>query len=157
MQQGGASMYTVKQIGAGGIPAVKALFFSVFTQEPWKDDWSDEKQLDAYLHDLTGQSNSLTYGLYAGSDLIGVSMGHIKHWYSGTEYLIDEFCIQRDRQGKGLGTLFLKEIEASIRKMGLKQIFLQTEKTVPAYDFYRKNGFTELTEHVSFSKQIPPR
>ena len=81
-------------------------------------------------------------------------MGHIKHWYSGTEYYIDEFCIHTEKQGNGVGTIFLKEIEKAIKEIGLVQIFLQTQKSVPAYGFYQKNGFCELKEHVSFVKQI---
>lgn len=103
---------------------------------------------------MIGQSNSLTYGLFEDEKLIGVSMGHIKHWYSGTEYCIDELCIQTDKQGNGIGTYFLKEIEKGMKEIGLTQIFLQTENNVPAYGFYQKNGFYELKEHVSFAKQI---
>ena len=147
-------LYQCKRMGQEERGAVKELFLSVFTAEPWKDDWSDQEQLDAYLHDLTGQSNSLTYGLYEGDTLTGVSMGNIRHWFTGTEYYIDEFCIRPDRQGRGLGTLFLKEIEKAIKDLGLTQIFLQTESTVPAYGLYQKNGFNELTEHVSFAKRV---
>ena len=81
-------------------------------------------------------------------------MGHIKHWYSGTEYCIDELCVRKENQGNGIGTLLLNKIEENIRKMGLVHLFLQTEKTVPAYRFYQKNGYTELDEHVSFVKRI---
>ena len=66
--------YEIKRIGPEKAPAIKELFFSVFTHEPWNDDWSDQEQLDAYIHDLTGQNNSLTYGLYEGETLTGVSM-----------------------------------------------------------------------------------
>ncbi len=147
-------LYELKRIGTGETEEIKELFLRVFTAEPWKDDWSDREQLNAYIHDLTGQSNSLTFGLYEGEKLIGVSMGNIKHWFTGTEYYIDELCIRPDRQGQSLGTLFLKEIEKAILEMGLTQIFLQTESTVPAYYFYRKNGFNELKEHVSFAKKL---
>lgn len=146
--------YEIKRIGPEKAPAIKELFFSVFTHEPWNDDWSDQEQLDAYIHDLTGQNNSLTYGLYEGETLTGVSMGQIRHWYTGTEYYIDEYCIRTEVQGRGLGTLFLAEIEKQIRELGLTQIFLQTETTVPAYRFYQKQGFNELKEHVSFAKRI---
>lgn len=81
-------------------------------------------------------------------------MGHIRHWYSGTEYYIDELCIQTDKQENGIGTYFLKEIEKGIKEIGLVQIFLQTERNVPAYGFYQKNGFCKLKEHVSFTKRI---
>lgn len=144
----------LKPIGLSEKESVKALFTSVFTAEPWNDDWSDETQLDLYLCDLMGQNNSLTYGLFNDDELIGLSMGHIRHWYSGTEYFIDEFCIRTDRQGQGAGTLFLAEIEKAIKALGLTHIFLQTENDVPAFDFYRKNGFYQLPHHVGFAKKI---
>lgn len=146
--------YEFKRIGIDEIESIKRLFISVFTIEPWNDDWLDEEQLRLYLFDLVGQSNSLTYGLYEKENLIGVSMGNIRHWYSGTEYYIDEFFVQTDKQGNGIGSYFLKQIEKAIKEIGLVQIFLQTEKNVPAYDFYRKNGYYELTDHVSFAKEI---
>lgn len=147
-------MYDFKRIGVNEIESIKELFIGVFTIEPWNDDWSNQKQLDLYLFDLVGQSNSLTYGLYEDGKLIGVSMGHIRHWYSGTEYYIDELCIQTNKQGNGIGTLFLKEIEKGIKEIGLVQIFLQTERSVPAYGFYQKNGFYELNDQVSFVKKV---
>lgn len=147
-------MYDFKKIGINEIEIIKELFTGVFTIEPWNDDWSNQEQLNSYMLDLIGQSNSLTYGLFENGMLIGVSMGHIRHWCSGTEYYIDELCIQTDKQGNGIGTYFLKQIEKGIKEIGLTQIFLQTENNVPAYAFYQKNGFCELKEHVSFAKQI---
>ncbi len=146
--------YEFRRIGIDEKEIIKELFVSVFTIEPWNDDWSNQEQLDAYLVDLIGQSNSLTYGIYEEENLIGVSMGHIRHWYTGTEYYIDEFCIRTEKQGNGIGSLFFDEIEKAIKEIGLTQIFLQTEKTVPAYEFYLKRGFFELKDHVSFGKGV---
>jgi aminoglycoside 6'-N-acetyltransferase I len=147
-------MYTLKKLGPDDREAIKSVFVSVFTAEPWCDDWSDEAQLDLYIQDLIGQGYSLTYGLYDADELIGISLGYIKHWYSGTEYIINELCIKTDRQGAGAGTFFIREIEKAIRELGLKQIFLLTDSNVPAYEFYRKNGFTELKTNVAFSKCV---
>ena len=145
-------MITLRQIGPDEKESIKTLFKYIFMNEPWNDDWSDEKQLDSYILDLIGQSNSLTYGLYENNNLIGFSLGYIKHWYEGTEYVIDEFCITREKQGSGLGSFFMSEIEKEISKKGLCRIFLQTDSQVPAYAFYKKNGFVEMKTHVSFSK-----
>ena len=112
-------MYDFKKIGINEIEIIKELFTGVFTIEPWNDDWSDKEQLNLYLLDLIGQNNSLTYGLFDSDNLIGVSMGHIKHWYSGTEYYIEELCIQTDKQGNGIGTYFLKEIEDNLANPAL--------------------------------------
>ena len=147
-------MFELKRLSIDDKEAIKDIFVSVFTREPWNDDWSDKEQLDLYINDLAGQNYSLTYGLYDGNDLIGISMGYIKHWYTGTEYIINELCILIDRQGTGAGTFFLTEIEKAIKELGLKQIFLLTDRDVPAYNFYKKNGYVEVSSLVPFAKYI---
>ncbi len=61
--------YCFKQLDESAAAIIKELFVSVFTAEPWNDDWSNENQLDLYIHDLIGQNNSLTFGLYEGAEL----------------------------------------------------------------------------------------
>lgn len=133
---------------------ITLLFAEVFCNEPWNDDWSDKKQLNLYIQDLMGNQNSLTLGYYIDEELIGIAMGHIRHWYSGTEYSIDEFCIRTDVQGKGIGSQFIKEIEHYLLENKIEQIFLLTEKHVPAFTFYKKNGFYQLNDNVAFVKKI---
>lgn len=133
---------------------VTALFKDVFTNEPWHDDWSDTAQLDAYITDLTGQSYSLTLGYFDGDQMVALSMGYIKHWYSGTEYIINEFCVDRHLQGKGIGSSFLKAIETYLSEHKISQIFLLTDRNVPAYSFYQHNGFTEEISNVAFAKRV---
>ena len=132
---------------------VTRLFTDVFTNEPWNDDWSDREQLDAYIRDLTGQSYSLTLGYFDGDVLTALAMGYIKHWYSGTEYIINELCVDRQRQGQGIGSSFLKAIEEYLSENGISQIFLLTDRNVPAYQFYLKNGFQEQAGNVAFAKR----
>ena len=134
--------------------AIRKLFVSVFTREPWNDDWSDENQLRLYLQDLAGQGNSLCFGLFEGERLIGLSLGHIRHWYSGTEYFIDELCIHTESQGKGAGSALIEGIERACREMGLTHLFLLTEKDVPAYAFYQRRGFHEPKTNAAFAKRL---
>lgn len=149
-----AAKYEFKRLDESDARAITALFASVFTREPWNDDWSDEEQLRAYIHDLVGQENSLTFGLYEGDELAALSMGHVKHWYTGTEYCVDELCVRTERQGKGLGSLFAGKVEAACRELGLTHIFLLTDRDVPAYGFYKKLGFYELEGNVSLAKEL---
>ncbi|MDE7278833.1 MAG: GNAT family N-acetyltransferase [Oscillospiraceae bacterium] len=146
--------YSFKRLDESNSDIIRKLFASVFTKEPWNDDWSDENQLRSYIHDLVGQDNSLTFGLYEGNELIGISMGHIKHWYTGTEYFIDELCISTENQGQGIGTLFVAEIENACRELGLTHLFLLTGKDVPVYKFYKKQGFFEAESMVAFAKDL---
>lgn len=142
----------LREFGIKDINEIKQLFCDIFTNEPWNDDWSDEQQLHKYITDLIGNRNSLSLGLYEGDELIGLSLGSVMHWYTGTEYYIFEFCIKTEKQGKGAGTAFLKEVEEFAKSKQITHIFLQTERTVPAYEFYQKSGFTELEDHVSLYK-----
>ena len=61
--------FNFKKLDITDKETVKKLFLSVFTISPWYDDWSNENQLNAYLTDLMGQSNSLTYGLFENDNL----------------------------------------------------------------------------------------
>lgn len=146
--------YCFKRLDESYSGEIRELFVNVFTKEPWNDDWSDENQLRLYIHDLVGQDNSLTFGLYEGNKLIGVSMGHIKHWYTGTEYFIDELCISTEKQGQGIGTLFVSEIEKACGEMGITHLFLLTGEDAPAFSFYKKQDFCVAENMVAFAKNL---
>lgn len=143
----------LRELNMDDIEEIKTFFVEVFTKEPWNEDWSNEEQLHAYITDLIGNRNSIALGLFENKDMVGLTMGKTIHWCTGTEYYVDEFCIKRKEQGRGLGTQFLEAVEEYIKLKGMTQIFLQTERHVPAYRLYKKNGFIELEDHVSFFKQ----
>ena len=147
------------KLDAGRLPEMAELYKTAFRGEPWNDDWSDEDQLYAYITDLTGQSYSLTFGYFDGDQLIdgklaAMSVGMIRHWWEGTNYNIEEFCVSPELQGQGIGSRFMRMIENDIRDMGLCGIFLQTDSDKPSFRFYQKNGFKELDRHVSFYKRV---
>lgn len=147
-------MPVLKELTIKDIDSIKSFFKDVFMREPWNDDWSDDEQLHMYITDIMGNRNSLAFGLYEDEDLLGIALGNIKHWYTGTQLFVDEFCVKTERQGQGLGTKFLSLMENSLKEKGITTIFLMTGKTMPAFDFYRKNGFEEIVNHVSLIKEI---
>lgn len=133
---------------------IKLFFCNVFTKEPWNDDWSNEEQLDNYIVDLIGNPNSLTLAYYDNNELVAITMGHIKHWYSATEYFIDEFCVKTELQGHGIGGKFVDAIEKYLKRHDITAIFLLTDRDVPAYEFYKKHGFKEHENNVAFGKKL---
>ena len=133
---------------------IRTLFRSVFTREPWNDDWSDETQLNAFLTELIGNPNSLPLAYAEEDTLAAVAMGHIRHWYEGTEYYIDELCVRTDLQGQGLGGRFLDDIAAYLRRNGISAIFLLTDTDTPAYTFYQKHGFRVLEKNAALVKPL---
>lgn len=143
----------IKELNLHQIKDITLLFQDVFSQEPWNDKWNDE-QLHLYLLDLMDNKNSLSYGLFDQNQMIGLSIGHIRHWYQGTEYRIDEFCIDTKYQSQGCGTFFLQEIEKQVKEKNIKTLFLQTDRTIPAYHFYQKNGFETVDDLITLVRNI---
>lgn len=150
-------MVELKELSLKDFDLIKKLFKEVFMAPPWNDDWSDDNQLREYLLDLIEVRTPLIYGFYVDALLTGISIGSVRHWWGGTEYHIEEFFIKTSEQGKGLGSKFFELIEKALVPKTVTQIFLQTESTAPAYKFYKKRGFDELKNHVSFLKKINNR
>ncbi|MBN1616346.1 MAG: GNAT family N-acetyltransferase [Spirochaetales bacterium] len=136
----------VKEIDSSCIESIEALFVEVFSGDPWNDDWSDRAQLRSYLRDIMDCPNSLSFALYDGLSIVGAALGFIVHWYTGSEFYVREFFVHPGRQGSGLGTFLLRSIEEGLRGRELRSIVLNTERNLPAYHFYVKNGFVESIE-----------
>ncbi len=143
----------VVELSPEKIADVKRVMLEIFTREPWNDTWTD-RQLEQYLRELMGNANSLAFGLYDGETLIGISLGRVIHWYEGTEYWIDELGLIPERQRQGYGAGFLARIEDCLLKREIAYIVLLTEKSVPAYHFYLKNGFLDKPEQAFFVKSV---
>lgn len=145
----------ISPLTEGHYTALRELFLEVFTASPWFDEWADEKQLDLYLSDLLDNANSLSIGLFDEQNkLIGGSLGYTFNWWQGKEYFIKEFFISKDDQNKGAGTQFLNKIASLLKDQGISHLTLMTDKDVPAYHFYQKNGFTEQKHSAFFAKKI---
>ena len=144
----------IQEIFESDLEEIKDLFRSVFMGPPWNEEWSDEEQLNEYLKDLIEVRGSLLFGLYEEEQLIGMSLGRIKHWYKGTEYFIEELCIRNDYQGKGYGRLLFELIGEKLKEHNLNTIFLMTDRNQPAYRFYQRLEFRELPELTSFYKEL---
>ncbi len=136
------------------LPQMAELYKKAFAGEPWNDNWSNADQLAEYVKEISSSFHSLNYGLLVNGRLVALSIGMIRHWWEGTNYNIEEFCVSPDIQGKGTGSRFMKMIEEDIKKQGLSGIFLQTDNDKPSYKFYQKNGFNVLDSHVSFYKKV---
>ncbi|MBY0147812.1 GNAT family N-acetyltransferase [Neobacillus niacini] len=133
---------------------MKKLFLDVFSNDPWFDKWNSN-QLDLYMKDLTENNNSLSLALFdEKEELIGCSLGYIFNWWEGREYFIKEFFISRKKQSQGAGSTFLTLIKERLRVEDVQHITLATEKDVPAYHFYQKNGFSVSEKSAFLVKRV---
>ena len=146
--------YELIMLDGSYLSAIAELYKDAVNGDPWNDDWSDSSQLKEYIKDVSNNFEGLNYGLLSDGKLIAAALGSVRHWWEGTNYNIEEFCVDKKLQGRGVGSLFMTRIEEDIRARGLAGIFLQTDSDKPSYKFYKKNGYNELGKHVSFYKSV---
>lgn len=147
------AMVGIRRLAIADLSKAKHIFVEVFKEEPWLDRWTDE-QLDLYFGDLMDGSRSLCFVLYAEDMLIGLCMGRLFHWYSGTEYDIREFCIAKAWQGKGMGKQFLDLVGKELKIEGVQAIILSTLADTPAFGFYQHAGFSVHTDARFLYKRL---
>ena len=142
------------RLDASYLPQIADIYRRAFAGEPWNDDWSDTDQLQAYIRDVSRDFRGLNYGLLIDGKLAAVALGSVRHWWEGTNYNLEELCVDTSIQRKGTGSRFMELIEEDIRRQGMAGVFLQTDNDKPSYKFYMKNGYKELGAHVSFYKSV---
>jgi aminoglycoside 6'-N-acetyltransferase I len=130
------------------------LFLKVFAQEPWNDQWESPQDAKKYLESHYAFNSFLGYVAVYDNRIVGASFGFIKPWQRGLEYYINELFVDTAVQGKGVGTLLLEQIAADIKGKNMNAIVLTTQKAFPAYGFYVKNGFAEITGEVFLGKSV---
>ena len=43
--------------------------------------------------EIMGNDNSLSFGMEENGALVAIALGKVKHWYAGTEYLVEELGV----------------------------------------------------------------
>jgi aminoglycoside 6'-N-acetyltransferase I len=131
------------------------LYISVFSQAPWNDELS-KADIELYFQRLQSMDTFMGYVLLDSNTekLLGVSIGFIRPWYRGEQYHMDSFYVSFEDQGKGLGSFFLDQIKKELFAINMPYIVLDTEKGMPAENFYRKNGFVSLDDSVNLVCEI---
>lgn len=101
------------------------------------------------MKDFYEHKKFVGFTAWEGEKLIGALFAHEKIWWNNSEVFIEEMFVLPEKQGQGIGTLLLKEVEKYINEKHLAGITLSTNKYAPAPKFYEKNGFVNC-EHVIF-------
>lgn len=130
------------------------LYLKVFTADPWYDGWLSSDQVRYYLTELI--DNPVYEGFVAFEDftIVAVCFGHTRSFWTGKEFFIDEFYVENDKQGNGIGTKFLNLINDRLVKEDYRRLILLTNKGIPAEQFYVKNGFYNQQNRTIMFKEL---
>lgn len=138
----------IREMNVTDLKECADILCSVYNNELWMCRWEKETAVE-YLQDFFESKKFVGYVAEEEGDLIGGIFAHEKVWWNNSEVFVEEMFVTPKKQGKGIGTALLNEVEEYVKKHKLAGITLSTNKYAPAPKFYQKNGFANC-EHVIF-------
>ena len=84
----------------------------------------------------------------------GFLMGYIKEYDDLKSYFLEEIVIFNEYQNKGLGSLFLKELESHLLEVDVSLIELMSVNDEKHRHFYKKFSFAKVSNLMIMSKFI---
>lgn len=69
--------------------------------------------------------------------------------FGGLVVILDDFFVEENLRGQGIGQAVLEEVEKKARSKGAVQIFLEVEHANSrAFSFYERNGWKKRNRHM---------
>ena len=98
---------SIRELTEKDLKEAVEMYIAVFSAEPWNDQLT-VPQITEYVSSMMAMNTYIGYFLTDSltNEKIGYSLGFIKPWYQGKEYVIDTFLIAGKHQGKGFGSAF---------------------------------------------------
>ncbi|GHU51322.1 hypothetical protein AGMMS49975_04340 [Clostridia bacterium] len=142
----------IREIRQTDLEILGEMYYKLFTSEGWKFEWLEQDNVRRYLKDMYEINNFRGYVYIYENILLGCCFGEASDYFSAKQFVIKEIYMDLKVQRRGLGTLFLSEIEEDLKENGFNNVMLYTVKTIPAYEFYHKNGYIDGDECSCLAK-----
>ena len=142
----------LRSIQEKDIEACAALYAQVFSSEPWDENWSEGAARERLLHFY--HSNGFCGVLAEQDGVVGFSLGNIEPFYSGSIFYLREMCRKANMSKMGVGHKVLAELERELLHQEVQDVYLITDRAIPASDFYQKNGFNHSDQMGFYAKHI---
>lgn len=126
---------------------------SVYNNDLWQCRWDHAAAME-YLADLFRMAKFVGFVIEEEGAILGGIFAREEVWWNNSEIYVEEMFIRPDMQGRGLGSMLLRQVEAHVREKGLAGITLSTNRYAPAPHFYRKNGFADCGHVLFMAKEI---
>ena len=128
-------------------------FIEVFNDVPWNDEWTFTKA-KKYLLNFYQTPGFLGVLAVENNEILGFIFGVNRVWCSGDEFFINEMCVRKQYQNKGIGKAMLNHLIKELHSSNISNIVLLTDRGIPAEEFYKKNGFEEIERIIFLHKNI---
>ncbi len=115
------------------------LLVSAFNAEPWNEKWT----LETARKDILWTLNAPDYlgFVYLEDEVKGMAAGHREQDAENVVFYLSVICVSPAAQRKSVGGGLIRHLERALTEMGIRSIYLLTDKGTPAEAFYKKIGY----------------
>lgn len=117
---------------------IAKLIKTEYAKKPHFEKWSDEVISKTVKDYFKAQD---IFVAEIDKKLVGFIVSYTFWWEYYRKGMIDEFVVNPNFQGKGIGTFLLQKLEEDYSKKDVRCIDLLTHKLAPAINFYKKRGY----------------
>ncbi|MCL2189717.1 MAG: GNAT family N-acetyltransferase [Defluviitaleaceae bacterium] len=130
------------------------LFIAAFSAPPLSYDFLTEEKVRRYLRDLINTPGFAGYIYEFEGEAAAFCFGKTEDYFHAPQYVVNELAVHPNLHGKGVGRAAMQAVEAELAKTGYVAVALETSKIIPAYYFYRKLGYENISDNVSLTKPL---
>jgi len=144
----------INPITAENIDECVYVYLKAYNCPPWNYNWTFVKAREYLLEYMAGEQ-FVGFALYHEGKVAGAAFAHTKTWWTGRQLMIDEFFVSREKQRMGYGKKILAYCDHYAFAHQIGTVVLMTNKYMPSYKFYDKEGYTATEQYVFMFRQVP--
>ena len=130
------------------------IYVDAFTAPPLNYAWLTKEKAYRYIRDLTLTPGFMGYTYWTDGEIVAFCFGILDNYFEGTMFNVEELAVASSQHGQGIGSKIMQLLEIKLAGYGVAAITLQTSRNLPAYKFYLKNEYEEMTENISLMKWL---
>jgi len=130
------------------------IYIAAFTAPPLEYDFLTPAKAERYLRDITRTPGFIGWTYWQSGEMTAFCFGILDGYFDGSMFEVTELAVVPQLHRNGTGSTVMRLLEIKLAGYGVGAVSLHTSRILPAFNFYLKNGYQELTENVTLMKQL---
>ena len=128
----------ITQIKQNEIPTVAHALAKSYSEEPWNENWSQEKA-ERRVKGILANFESLGLKYESDGNILGGLLGFVDPYAEEDFFFVSEIFVIPENKKQGIGSALLFELEKLLKQRNISVIQLNSINY--NQNFYKKNGF----------------
>lgn len=137
----------IYEMNTGDLDEVLPLYIEYYNHHEGRS-WT-EKSAGKRIHQVLSMEDSYSLIMRNGDgEAVGFAMGYFKQYDDIVGYTLEEIIISSQNQGRGLGSLLLREAEKRVKEKGASCVELQAVSDEIHERYYGRAGYQNAGNFV---------